>query len=76
MGLCSKRRRFWIQKKVYTLAPAIAHRHVHCTGQKRQNVATAFQLFSNKIAKTIPILMPGNVIQGNLIRKLMIFMTK
>jgi hypothetical protein len=56
------------QQKEYALAPTITHRHVHCTGRQRQNVATAFQLFSNKVAKAIPILMPGNVIQANFIR--------
>jgi hypothetical protein len=41
-GSVLKKKTFLDTKKVYTLAPAIAHRHVHCTGQKPQNVSKCF----------------------------------
>jgi hypothetical protein len=57
-----------MQQKEFSMAPSIIHRHVHCVGRQRQNVAIAFQLFSNKVAKAMPILMPGNITQAHFIQ--------
>jgi len=49
------------KNREFSIVPNLTHKHVFLRGQQRQNVASAFQLFSNKTSRALSLLVPGCV---------------
>lgn len=56
-----------VQDSEFRLTHKLSHKHVYLKGKQRQNVACAFQVFSQKTATAIRFLTYGHVVEANFI---------
>lgn len=56
-----------VQDSEFRLTHKLSHKHVYLKGKQRQNVACAFQVFSQKTATAIRFLTYGHIVEANFI---------